>query len=75
MNYKIRLLLITTIFALTKCQDSPGTVIKGDGSVDCYHCDIEDNFELPFDKCDECLDGIYIEAEDSSCEDLSLPPG
>ena len=47
MNYKIRLFLITSLFALAKCQDTPGTVIKGDDSVDCYYCD---NCELPFDK-------------------------
>ena len=50
MNYKIRLFLITSLFALAKCQDTPGTVIKGDDSVDCYNCGIEDNCELPFDK-------------------------
>ena len=60
MNYKIRLFLITSLFALAKCQDTPGTVIKGDDSVDCYYCGIKDNCELPFDtddgkiiKCDK----------------------
>ena len=60
MNYKIRLFLITSLFASAKCQDTPGTVIKGDDSVDCYYCGIKDNCELPFDtddgkiiKCDK----------------------
>jgi hypothetical protein len=73
MNYKIRLCLITSLFALAICQDTPGTVIKGDDSVDCYHCDIEDN--CGYFTGDECLDGIDYEDEDTigGCEDLSLP--
>ena len=46
MNYKVRLFLITSLFALAKCEDTPGTVIKGDDSVDCYYCGIEDNCEF-----------------------------
>jgi hypothetical protein len=50
MNYKIKLFLITSLFALAKCQDTLRMVIKGHDSVDCYYCGIEDNCELPFDK-------------------------
>ena len=50
MNYKIRLFLITSLFALAKCQDTPGMVIKGDDNVDCYNYGIKDNCELPFGK-------------------------
>ena len=53
MNYRIRLFLITSLFALSKCQDTPGTVIKGDDSVDCYNYGIKDNCELPFGKDNE----------------------
>ena len=53
MNYKIRLFLITSLFALAKSQDTPGTVIKGDDSVDCYNYGIKDNCELPFGKDNE----------------------
>ena len=60
MNYKMRLFLITSIFVFAKCQDTPGTAIKGDDSVDCYECGIKDDCVLPFDinngkiiKCDK----------------------
>ena len=63
MNYKIRLFLITSLFALAKCQDTPGMVIKGD--FDGY---AKDGERIVVRNCgyftgDECLDGIYYEDE------------